>query len=135
MRHAQWLLLDVAAVLVFVAIGRSVHADGVTVGGMASTSWPFLAGIAAGWFASVAWRHPARLFPAGTVTWLACVLGGMALRVIAGQGTAAPFVGVALGFLGATMLGWRLVALAAAAYWHRPVTAAATGPTRHRRPW
>jgi hypothetical protein len=32
---------------------------------------------------------------------------GMVLRVISGQGTAVAFVFVALGFLGAAMLGWR----------------------------
>jgi hypothetical protein len=34
---------------------------------------------------------------------------GMALRVAAGQGTAAAFVLVALAFLGLFLLGWRLV--------------------------
>jgi hypothetical protein len=34
----------------------------------------------------------------------------MALRVVAGQGTALAFVLVALCFLGASMCGWRLVA-------------------------
>jgi hypothetical protein len=33
----------------------------------------------------------------------------MILRVIAGQGTAFAFVLVALGFLGALMLAWRIV--------------------------
>lgn len=107
----SWLLvLDVVAVELFVGIGRSVHGVGMTLPGMASTSWPFLTGMAAGWAASTAWRRPARVLPVGLVTWLATVAGGMALRVVAGQGTAVPFIGVALGFLGATMIGWRLVA-------------------------
>jgi hypothetical protein len=33
----------------------------------------------------------------------------MVLRVVAGQGTAVAFVGVALAFLGLFLLGWRLV--------------------------
>jgi hypothetical protein len=32
----------------------------------------------------------------------------MVLRVVSGQGTAVAFVVVAFGFLGLTMLGWRL---------------------------
>ena len=36
----------------------------------------------------------------------------MALRVVAGQGTAFAFVLVAFGFLGATMIGWRLLGIA-----------------------
>lgn len=110
-RSVGWLLLDVVCVLVFVGIGRSVHTKGLTLAGMASTSWPFLAGMAAGWLSSRAWRSPVELAPAGATTWLMCVALGMVLRVVSGQGTAFAFVLVALGFLGATMLGWRLVAL------------------------
>jgi hypothetical protein len=42
--------------------------------------------------------------------WLGAAGLGMVLRVAAGQGTAAAFVGVALAFLGLFLLGWRLVA-------------------------
>lgn len=127
-RRSLLLLLDVAAVLVFVAIGRSVHADGVSVAGMASTSWPFLAATAVGWIAGAAWRHPERLVPAGVSAWLTGVIGGMVLRVVAGQRTAVPFVGVALGFLGATMLGWRLAVWALAAVGRRRTVPGATSP-------
>jgi hypothetical protein len=102
-------LLDVVAVLVFVGIGRSVHTDGVTAAGMASTSWPFLTGAAVGWLVGRAWRRPTSLVPAAVCVWLGCVTLGMALRVVSGQGTAVAFIAVALGFLGAEMLGWRLV--------------------------
>jgi len=111
MTRRSLLLLDVFSVLAFVAIGRSVHADGVTLGGMASTSWPFLTGLAAGWTACAAWRRQSWLMPGGVAVWLVCVSGGMTLRVVSGQGTAVAFIGVALGFLGACMLGWRLLAM------------------------
>jgi hypothetical protein len=42
--------------------------------------------------------------------WLCTVAIGMVLRVIAGQGTAVAFTGVALAFLGLFLLGWRLLA-------------------------
>ena len=45
---------------------------------------------------------------------LSTVAAGMALRVLAGQGTTASFVAVSTGFLGAVMLGWRGVARAGA---------------------
>jgi peptidoglycan/LPS O-acetylase OafA/YrhL len=101
--------LDVAAVLVFVGIGRSVHTDGVTVAGMATTAWPFLGGAGVGYLVARGWRRPTSFVPAGVSVWLGCVVVGMALRVVSGQGTAVAFVGVALGFLGMEMLGWRLV--------------------------
>lgn len=108
-RQSLLVLADVAAILVFVAIGRAVHADGVSLSGMVSTSWPFLAGAGLGWLGSRAWRRPAALLRVGVPVWLACVAIGMVLRVLGGQGTAVAFILVALGFLGATILGWRLV--------------------------
>jgi hypothetical protein len=52
--------------------------------------------------------------------WLSTVAVGMALRVVSGQGTAVAFVFVALGFLGATMLGWRIVLVVVRRRWDVP---------------
>jgi hypothetical protein len=103
-------LLDVCCLLVFVAIGRATHHDGETVAGLASTAWPFLAGLAFGWLVTRAWRRPAAIVPAGLGAWLGTVAFGMLLRVVAGQGTAVAFIAVALAFLGLFLLGWRAVA-------------------------
>jgi hypothetical protein len=103
-------LFDVCSVLVFVAIGRAAHHHGETAGGLASTAWPFLAGLALGWLVTRAWRRPAAIVPAGLGAWLGTVAFGMLLRVVAGQGTAAAFIAVALAFLGLFLLGWRAVA-------------------------
>jgi hypothetical protein len=110
MRSARLaVLLDVCCVLVFVAIGRASHAKGETLGGIASTAWPFLCGLGAGWVLSRAWRRPLALRPAGVIIWLLTVALGMVLRVVSGQGTAAAFIVVALAFLGLFLLGWRLI--------------------------
>ncbi len=101
------LVLDVACVLVFVIIGRDSHAKGESIGGIASTAWPFLCGLGAGWLASRAWRRPLALRPAGIAAWLGTVALGMVLRVVSGQGTAVAFIVVALVFLGLFLLGWR----------------------------
>jgi len=104
------VLADVCCVLVFVIIGRASHTQGETAGGIASTSWPFLAGLAAGWLASRAWLRPLALRPSGVAVWLCTVAIGMVLRVVSGQGTAVAFIVVALAFLGLFLLGWRLMA-------------------------
>jgi FtsH-binding integral membrane protein len=104
------LIVDCCCVLLFVVIGRASHAKGESLGGIASTAWPFLAGLAGGWLAARAWRRPFGLFPAGVGAWLGAVILGMVLRVVSGQGTAVAFIGVALAFLGLFLLGWRLVA-------------------------
>ena len=103
-------VLDCCCVLVFVIIGRASHAKGESLGGIATTAWPFLAGLTAGWLAARAWRSPFRLWPAGVGAWLGAVALGMVLRVVSGQGTALAFIGVALAFLGLFLLGWRLLA-------------------------
>jgi hypothetical protein len=103
-------VLDICSVVIFVVIGRSSHAKGESLAGIASTSWPFLCGLAAGWALSRAWRHPLVIRPTGIVVWLATVTLGMILRVISGQGTAVAFIVVALAFLGLFLLGGRLAA-------------------------
>ena len=102
-------VLDVVAVAVFVVIGRTVHTHGVGIAGIASTAWPFLVGLGVGEVVAAFWPAPATSIGAGVPVWIGAVAVGMALRVLAGQGTAFAFVLVALGFLGATMLGWRVV--------------------------
>jgi hypothetical protein len=104
-------VLDLVMVLVFVAIGRTAHAHGLTAAGLASTAWPFLAALAVGWLILAVGRRDSVALSSGLVVWISTVALGMALRVVAGQGTAVAFVFVALGFLGLTMLGWRVVAL------------------------
>jgi DUF3054 family protein len=118
------VLADCCCVLVFVVIGRASHTQGESLGGIASTAWPFLAGLAGGWLAggwrAGGWRagavlagrpwRPYLLWPAGVGAWLGTVALGMLLRVVSGQGTAVAFVVVALVFLGLFLLGWRLLA-------------------------
>jgi hypothetical protein len=104
------VVLDIACVLIFVIIGRASHAKGETLVGIASTSWPFLAGLGVGWLAARAWRRPLAISPVGLVVWLSTVALGMVLRVVSGQGTAVAFIAVALAFLALFLLGWRLLA-------------------------
>jgi Protein of unknown function (DUF3054) len=110
------VVLDIACVLVFVIIGRASHTKGESLAGIASTAWPFLAGLGVGWLASRAWRRPLAILPVGLVVWLSTVAIGMVARVISGQGTAAAFIAVALAFLALFLLGWRLLARLARRY-------------------
>ena len=103
-------VLDVCCVLAFVVIGRHTHHDGDTVAGLWHTAWPFLAGLAIGLGVARAWRKPVAVVPAGLGAWLGASVAGMAIRVLAGQGTALAFIGVTLAFLALFMLGWRVVA-------------------------
>jgi hypothetical protein len=115
-RHGA-VAIDLLALVAFVVIGRAAHHHGETVEGFLSTAWPFAAGLGIGWaLVLVAERFrrfrqisPASL-PGGVVVCAVTVATGMALRVLAGQGTALAFIAVATGFFGAAMLGGRTVA-------------------------
>lgn len=103
-------LVDVLAVLVFVAIGRHSHAEGDTLAGIARTSWPFLLGVALGWLVA-RWRGRTLGSPAGGLwVWLTTVVVGMLARAATAQGVDAAFVVVATAFLGLFLVGWRLLA-------------------------
>jgi hypothetical protein len=105
--------LDGVAVFVFVAIGRSVHRHGLDVGGIASTLWPFAVGLGCGWLVVLASRQNPTRPRQGAEIAVVTVAIGMVLRVISSQGTALAFILVALGFLGAAMLLWRVVGVVA----------------------
>jgi hypothetical protein len=104
-----WIVVDIFVVLLFVGIGRSNHHHGDSISGVVSTTWPFAVGLAIGWLIVLVRHQNGDSLGAGIEVWLATVTLGMILRVIAGQGTAIAFIVVALAFLGALMLGLRLV--------------------------
>ena len=104
------LAADIACVVVFCAIGRRSHAEGLTLGGIAETAWPFLSGTLVGWLVSRAWRAPSAVAPTGVVVWVSTVVIGMLLRKASSQGVAASFIVVASLVTALLLLGWRLVA-------------------------
>jgi hypothetical protein len=116
----RWILIDVLVILLFVGIGRANHHHGESLSGLASTTWPFAVGLGIGWMIVLARRQKGVSLTAGIEIWLSTVAFGMILRVISGQGTAFAFIVVALVFLGALMLGLRLVGsrLVARSTWH-----------------
>ncbi|WP_392542089.1 DUF3054 domain-containing protein [Oryzobacter telluris] len=104
-------LLDVVLVVVFAAVGRRSHAEGLDVVGILRTAAPFVVGTAAGWLlASVTLDAGPRSLAFGAVVLACTVVVGMVLRRVAAEGTAPSFVVVATVVLGVLLLGWRLVA-------------------------
>ncbi len=92
-----WLAADIVGVLVFCAVGRRSHAEGVTIGGVASTAWPFLTGTILGWLVARGWRRPTSVAPTGVIVWVSTVTVGMVLRKASSAGVATSFVIVAGG--------------------------------------
>jgi hypothetical protein len=106
-REVAWLATDVVAVLVFCALGRRSHDEGLSITGVAVTAWPFLSGTVVGWLLSRAWRQPTAVAPTGVIVWLCTVVVGMVLRKASSAGVAASFVVVAATVTAVLLLGWR----------------------------
>ncbi|WP_375237225.1 DUF3054 domain-containing protein [Microbacterium schleiferi] len=106
------LVVDIAFVVIFAAIGRASHGEEV-VGpdglGLAQTTWPFLVALLVGWLTMRLWRFPLSILNAGVAVWLYTVIGGMLLRAISGQGVQTAFVIVASIVLAVFLVGWRVV--------------------------
>ncbi|AFC51038.1 hypothetical protein OCO_46750 [Mycobacterium intracellulare MOTT-02] len=100
--------MDVVGVLVFCALGRRSHDEGLNLTGIATTAWPFLTGTAVGWLAARGWRRPTAVAPTGVVVWLSTVVIGMVLRKATSAGVAASFVVVATAVTALLLLGWRV---------------------------
>ncbi len=109
---AAALAVDAVLVVAFAAAGRASHHGDILLG-LWTTAWPFLAALAVGWVATLAWRRPLAPGRTGIPLWIVTVAGGMILRALSGHGTAVPFVLVAAGTLALLLIGWRLVALLA----------------------
>lgn len=104
-----WLGVDLVAVLIFCALGRRSHDEGLDVSGLAATAWPFLSGTVLGWLLSRGWRTPTAVAPTGLTVWVSTVLVGMILRKATSAGVAWSFVVVASTATAVLLLGWRAV--------------------------
>lgn len=102
------LAADVVLIIVFAALGRDTHAHGVDPAGVLITASPFVAAALAGWALLRLWQHPGSFWPHGVLLWLITAGGGLALRALAGGGTAVSFQLVTFGVLGAFLLLPRL---------------------------
>ena len=109
-RAARAAVFDLVSVILFVLVGRVSHGEAVDAGGVLSTAWPFLVGLAIGWIASVAWRRPYGVVQPGLIVWASTVVLGVLLRFVTGVGAETSFIVVTAVVLGALLVGWRAVA-------------------------
>lgn len=103
------MILDLALVAVFAAVGRASHDESLTFSGWWHTAWPFLAGGGVGWAVALLQHRPGSSWTTGLLVVVATVAVGMALRRLTGEGTAVSFVVVATAVLGILLLGSRLL--------------------------
>ena len=108
-RSLPALVADLACVVFFAALGRRNHAEGMSLGGIVETAWPFLVGAVVGWLLSRGWRRPTAVMPTGLTVWVCTVAVGMLLRKATSEGTAMSFIAVTTLFMAVLLLGWRAV--------------------------
>ncbi|MGH3914391.1 MAG: DUF3054 domain-containing protein [Pseudonocardiaceae bacterium] len=100
---------DVLAVLIFAAVGRSSHAEGVGAFGVLTTATPFLLGLFIGWLVIRVWRASLRL-PTGAVVWASVVIIGLGVRAAFTHRLPPTFALIAAASLALLLLGWRAAA-------------------------
>ena len=111
MRTALGVVIDAVIICLFAAIGRRNHGETSALAGLASTAWPFLAGMGTGWMVGLlAFRRAPLRLREGLPVWVCTVAVGMLLRSLTGSGTAPSFIVVATLVLGLGLLGWRALA-------------------------
>jgi FtsH-binding integral membrane protein len=110
-RKVVWAAaIDVVAILLFVALGRSSHDEGGNaVTEALKVAAPFLIGLGLGWLVSRAWKAPTAP-TTGMVIWVVTIVSGMVLRrFVFDRGTALAFIIVASAFTLLFLVGWRYV--------------------------
>ena len=95
----RWIVVDILVVLLFVGIGRPNHHHVVSISGMASTTWPFAAGLAIGWLIVLVRHQNGVSLGAGVEVWLATVCRGDDFASDCGSGHCARLHRCCLGFL------------------------------------
>ena len=93
-------IVDVVAVVVFVAIGRRNHDEGTALSGVLGVAAPFLIALGISWIGLRTWREP---FTRASfiATWVITVFVGLLLRrVVFDRGIATAFIIVATITLG-----------------------------------
>ena len=93
-------IVDVLAVVVFVAIGRRNHDEGTAISGVLSVAAPFLIALGISWIGLRTWREPFNRTSL-IATWVITVFVGLLLRrLVFDRGIATAFIIVATITLG-----------------------------------
>ena len=102
-------VVDVVAVVVFVAIGRRNHDEGTAISGVLSVAAPFLIALIASWVGLRTWNEPLTR-RSWAATWAITVIVGLLLRrLVFDRGIATPFIIVATITLGVLLAVGRLL--------------------------
>ena len=102
-------IVDVVAVVVFVAIGRRNHDEGTAISGVLSVAAPFLIALIASWVGLRTWNEPYTR-RSWAATWAITVFVGLLLRrLVFDRGIATPFIIVATITLGVLLAVGRLL--------------------------
>ncbi len=103
------IVVDLALVVLFVAIGRASHAEPLNVDGLLRTGLPFVAGTLMAWIGFLLKRRTGLTVPNGVFVWAMTLVLGMLFRLLLGDTADPAFIVVAALFLALFLIGWRAV--------------------------
>ncbi|MCT1460220.1 DUF3054 domain-containing protein [Aestuariimicrobium sp. p3-SID1156] len=104
------ILIDILLTIVFIAIGRASHSEGLRPVEILQTAWPFLLALAIGWVVMLVRKREHMGVGAGIFLWITTWIGGIILRVASGDTAETAFIIVAGVTLAVFLIGWRLLA-------------------------
>ena len=110
MNRTVAIVLDLALVVAFAALGRASHAEALDVAGLSRTALPFVAGALLAWITLIMRRGDGSTLTSGVFIWAITLIGGMVFRMLIGDTIAVAFVVVAALTLAVFLIGWRAIA-------------------------
>ena len=102
-------IVDVVAVVVFVAIGRRNHDEGTAISGVLSVAAPFLIALIASWVGLRTWNEPFTRRSWAATCAITVIVGLLLRRLVFDRGIATPFIIVATITLGVLLAVGRLL--------------------------
>lgn len=102
--------VDALAVILFAAVGRLSHGEGLSLNGLIDTAGPFLLGVLVAWLVIDRQKWQPYALRTGLLVLGCVVVVGMVLRAVFGQGVEPSFVVVATLANALLLLGWRFLA-------------------------
>lgn len=103
------ILIDVALVFVFAAVGRASHAEALDGAGLTRTAMPFVAAALMGAVVMTLRNADLSQLKPGVIQWAIVLAGGMLFRTMIGDGVQFAFIVVAAIFLALFLIGWRAI--------------------------
>lgn len=105
------VIVDVAMLVLFAAMGRASHDEGSALGGTLTVAAPFIIAYVISAASVQIWKRPLSIARAAAAWFPMVILGMILRRLVFDRGTAPAFVIVAFITTGVLIVGWRALVM------------------------